>query len=200
MNKSQSSASIADFIKKHYPEFWGDKVYPIDQSIYFHKKTDSHWILSNMCATPIMIYDVPFKSSEHLFQTMKFATEESALAVYQSNSPKMTAKHYQKLGGHRREDWGEMIVDAMKFCLQQKYEQSAEFRTELERSKGCFIVELQEGRRQRPNAWGVKVEDDSFKGPNMMGRLLMQLRDNGKLYYKLPDNALDFISVIRDTI
>ena len=44
----------------------------------------------------------------------------------------MTAKHYQKLGNHRRTDWGSMIIDAMKFCLQLKYEQSLEFRNELD--------------------------------------------------------------------
>ena len=54
----------------------------------------------------------------------------------------MTTKHWEKT--HRREDWGKMIVDAMKFCLTQKYEQSEEFRQELERSKGNYIVEDQE--------------------------------------------------------
>ena len=29
-------------------------------------------------------------------------------------------------------------------------------------------------------------------GPNLMGRLLMELRENGKLDYKLPDDATSF--------
>ena len=141
--KKKSSASVAEFIKKYYPEYWGDQVYPIAKSVFFNKKTDAHWMLSNMASCSLEIEGIPFKTSEHLFQTLKFATPESITAVYQSKSPKMTAKHWQKIGGHRRVDWGQIILDVMKFCLQQKYEQCPEFRKELESTKGYNIVELQ---------------------------------------------------------
>ena len=187
--KKKSSASIADAIKNNYPEYWGDQVYPIAQSVFFHKKTDNYWILSNMASCPLEIEGIPFKSSEHLFQTLKFATSESIIAVYRSNNAKMTAKHYQKLGGHRREDWERILMDVMKFCLQQKYEQCPEFRKELERTKGCYIVELQDTQQDkessRANAWGVKTKGENYEGPNLMGRLLMELRD-GTMEYKLP--------------
>ena len=190
-----SSSSIASFIKEFYPEYWGDQTYPISSSVFFHKKIDAHWILSNMAATPLVVEGVQFNSSEHLFQTMKFCTEESVSAVYYSNSPKMTAKHYQKLGGHRREDWGSIIIDVMKFCLQMKYEQYSEFRHELGFTCGYNIVELQDAKNDkessRPNAWGVKTKGSNYVGPNIMGRLLMELRDNGKLDYNLPDDIFD---------
>lgn len=190
--KKKSSASIADAIKNNYPAYWGDQVYPIAQSVFFHKKTDNHWILSNMSACPLEIEGVPFKSSEHLFQTLKFATTESVLAVYNNYiSPKMTAKHYEYLGGHKREDWEQIRVDVMKFCLQQKYEQCPEFREELESTKGYNIVELQDSKRDketsRANAWGVKTKGQNYEGPNLMGRLLMELRD-GTMKYKLPED------------
>ena len=189
--KKKSSASIADAIKNNYPEYWGDQVYPIAQSVFFHKKTDNYWILSNMASCPLEIEGIPFKSSEHLFQTLKFATSESIIAVYRSNNAKMTAKHYQKLGGHRREDWERILVDVMKFCLQQKYEQCPEFRKELDSTKGYNIVELQDAKNDkessRANAWGVKTKGENYEGPNLMGRLLMELRD-GTMKYKLPEN------------
>ena len=188
----ESSTSIAKFIKKYYPEYWGDQVYPISQSVFFHKMTDSHWILSNMSACPLEIEGILFKNSEHLFQTLKFATPESVLAVYNNYiSPKMTAKHWQTINGHRREDWGHIILDVMKFCLQQKYEQCLEFREELESTKGYNIVELQDSKRDketsRANAWGVKTKGQNYEGPNLMGRLLMELRD-GTMEYKLPED------------
>ena len=189
--KKKSSASVAEGIKKYYPEYWGIQVYPIEQSVFFHKKTDEHWILSNMSSCPLEVEGVPFKDSEHLFQTLKFATPESITAVYQSNTPKMTAKHYQKLDGHRREDWGQILVDVMKFCLRQKYEQCPEFKEELERTKGYHIVELQDAKNDkessRANAWGVKTKGQNYEGANLMGRLLMELRV-GKMKYKLPDD------------
>ena len=189
--KKKNSASIAAFIKEHYPEYWGDQVYPVAKSVFFHKKTDDHWILSNMASYPLEIEGIQFKNSEHLFQTLKFATPESITAVYQSKSPKMTAKHWQKVGGHRREDWGQIILDVMKFCLQQKYEQCPEFRKELESTKGYHIVELQDRKNDkessRPNGWGVKTKGENYEGANLMGRLLMELRD-GELEYKLPED------------
>ena len=149
-----------------------------------------------MSACPLEIEGILFKSSEHLFQTLKFATSESIIAVYRSNNAKMTAKRYQKLGGHRREDWEQILVDVMKFCLQQKYEQCPEFRRELESTKGFHIVELQDTKNDkgstRANALGVKTKGQNYEGPNLMGRLLMELRD-GTMKYKLPkdwDKAL----------
>ena len=190
--KKKSSSSIAEFIKKYYPEYWGIQVYPIEQSVFFHKKTDSHWILSNMSACRLEIEGIPFKNSEHLFQTLKFATPESVLAVYNNYiSPKMTAKHWQTINGHRREDWGQIILDVMKFCLQQKYEQCPEFRKELDSTKGFHIVELQDAKNDkettRANAWGVKTKGQNYEGPNLMGRLLMELRDD-TMKYKLPED------------
>ena len=189
--KKKSSASIAEAIRKYYPEYWGDQVYPIAQSVFFHKKTDNHWILSNMSSCSLEVEGIPFKSSEHLFQTLKFATPGSITAVYQSNNAKMTAKHYQKLGGHRREDWEQILVDVMKFCLQQKYEQCPKFRAELDSTKGYNIVELQDRKNDkassRANGWGVKTKGQNYEGANLMGRLLMELRD-GTMKYKLPDD------------
>ena len=197
--KKKSSTRIAEFIKKYYPEYWGIQVYPIEQSVFFHKKTDNHWILSNMSSCPLEIDGIPFKNSEHLFQTLKFATPESITAVYQSNNAKMTAKHYQKLGGHRREDWEQIFIDVMKFCLQHKYEQCPEFRKELERSNVYNIVELQDAKNDkestRANAWGVKSKGQNYVGPNLMGRLLMELRD-GKMEYKLPDDWNKMLVII----
>ena len=200
--KKKSSASIAEAIKKYYPQYWGDQVYPITQSVFFHKKTDKHWILSNMASCPLEIDGIPFKNSEHLFQTLKFATPESIRAVYQSNNAKMTAKHYQKLGGHRREDWEQIFIDVMKFCLQHKFEQCLEFRTELERTNGYNIVELQDAKNDkestRANAWGVKSKGQNYVGPNIMGRLLMELRD-GEMKYKLPDDWNKMLVIIGGT-
>ena len=35
-------------------------------------------------------------------------------------------------------------------------------------------------------------DGQEYIGPNLMGRLLMELRDNGSLTYNLPDEAIDF--------
>lgn len=69
---SNSSTGIFEFIKTYYPEYVGDKEYPVSESVFSHKKTDDRWVLSNMSATPLVVEEVNFRNSEHLFQVMKF--------------------------------------------------------------------------------------------------------------------------------
>lgn len=91
-----------------------------------------------------------------------------------------------------------MVIDAMKFCLQTKYDQCEEFRNKLKESLGFYIVEDQSSfTKSTPDAWGAKLKEGKFVGPNLLGRLLMELRDNGKLEYDLPDDALSFIEFIK---
>lgn len=188
--------SIAPFIQAFYPEYYSIESYPANECVTIHKVAEPWGIFGNFARTPIVIDEVMFKTSEQLFQLMKFKDKEPVLAVYNANNPKMTTKHWEKT--HRRSDWGQMVVDAMKFCLTKKFEQSEDFRAELERSRGKFIVEDQTSfTKKTPDTWGVKLQGDNFVGPNLLGRLLMELRDNGKLDYTLPADAMSFMEYLK---
>lgn len=188
--------SIAPFIQEYYPEYYSIETYPVSECVAIRKVKEPWGLLGNFSHTPININKVSFKTSELLFQLMKFKDEEPVKAVFNANNPKMTARHWEKT--HRREDWGKIIVDAMKFCLTQKFEQSEDFRKKLERSKGKFIVEDQTSfPKKTPDTWGVKQQGDNYIGPNLLGRLLMELRDNGKLEYNLPDDAFIFLQYLK---
>ena len=174
--------SVAPFVEKYYPQYYSIETYPVDESIPIRKVSDEWGILGNFAHTPIIYEGMTYKSAEQLFQMMKFADEDVRQAVYAAPNPKYIAKHYEKT--HRRDDWGMIIVDAMKQCLQLKYEQSEAFREALERSKGKYIVEDQSSfKKSWADTWGVKKEGDFYVGPNLMGRLLMELRDNGRLEF-----------------
>ena len=189
--------SISDFIRDNYPEYWGIQSYPASECVRILKVADEWGVFSNFGHTPIVVEGVTFDTSERLFQLMKFKDAEPVKAIFIANNPKMTSKHWEKT--RRREDWGKMIIDAMKFCLTQKYEQCEAFRQELERSKGKYIVEDQTTfPKKNPDAWGVKLQEGSYIGPNLLGRLLMELRDNCKLEYKLPADAFDFINFLKE--
>lgn len=196
--------SIVGFIKEFYPQYYGDSTYPKSECVVVHKVAEEWGVFSNFAPTPIVIDGVCFKSCEHLFQMMKFQDATVILNIMKGVTHngkrcyqiKKTVMSYEK--AYRRADWGSMIVDAMKFCLVKKYEQSPEFREKLEASKGRFIVEDQTAMpKKRPDAWGVKQEGTNFVGPNLLGRLLMELRDQGTLEYHLPADALDFITVLK---
>ena len=186
---------LEGFIKEFYPEWYGIQSYPADKTAAFCK-TDEEWgILGNFAVSPVVVDGVTFNCTEKLFQVMKFTDAESRKLVYSRSGQtiKMTAKHCERVGVVR-EDWGKIFIDAMKFCLMQKYAQSEAFRKELERSKGLFIVEVQSNPKRPADTYSAKLSPDgkTWSGPNLMGRLLMELRDNGKLEWKLPEDVLDF--------
>lgn len=188
---------VRQFIQEFYPEYYSWNEYPADQTISFCKVKDPHGIFSNFAPTPIVVDGVTFSSAESLFQVMKF-TDEARREIYSKAGQglKMCAKKYEKTVGVRQ-DWGQIIVDVLKFCLMQKYEQSAEFRAELAATGNKFIVEDQSSFRKPADTYGAKLTPDAttWSGPNLMGRLLMELRDkNGKLELKhqLPADLLNF--------
>ena len=83
----------------------------------------------------------------------------------------------------------------MKFALSCKYDQNPSFRDALEESKGLYIVEDQTTfSGSQANTWGTKLVDGYYVGPNLMGQLLMELRDNGLLAYSLPQDLFDIIN------
>ena len=186
---------LAGFIKEFYPEWYGIQEYPADRTAAFCKVADEWGIFGNFAPIPIVVDGVPFDCTEKLFQVMKFADSESRRIIYaqKGQSIKMMAKHQEKVGAVRA-DWGRIFIDAMKFCLVQKYAQSEVFRRELERSNGLFIVEQEANPRRPAGAWSAKLTDDgnTWTGPNIMGRLLMELRENGTLGYLLPEDVMHF--------
>jgi len=191
--------SIAELIRNNYPDYYKWVAYPADQCVCIHKVKEEWGILSNFGDTPLMIDGITFINAEQLFQMMKFRDPEPLLDLYHSKglTIKMKAKRWENK--YRREDWGTMLVDAMKFCLVQKYEQCPVFKEKLLSTEDKFIVEDQTANRKKsPDTWGVKRNGNTLEGSNLLGRLLMELRDKGTLAYHLPDDALDFVDVIRN--
>ena len=192
---------VSEFIRENYPQYYSIERYPADKTAPFCSADGPWGILGNFGRTPLVVGGVPFDCCEKLFQVMKFTDRTSRDTVYsvKGQTIKMKAKHFEK-AGVLRPDWGRIIVDAMKFCIMQKYAQSGAFREELERSRGLFIVEDQTRFPNRTaNTWGAKLTPDGkeFVGPNLMGRLLMELREKGRLDYSLPDGATDFSDLIQ---
>lgn len=196
--------SIADFIKEYYPEYYGIETYTIAECIPIRKVKDEWGLFSNFAPTPLVVNGVTFESSEELFQLMKFKDKDVIRRIRAGitmggkacHQIKMTAKSYEK--AYRRPDWGRMILDAMKFCLTTKYEQCPEFRDLLQKSAGKYIVEDQTSMsKKNPDAWGVKANGNNYVGPNLLGCLLMELRDNGTLHYHLPNDAFAVVIAIK---
>ena len=201
--------SLHEQIKQYYPQYSDIQRYPADQCACIRKTSEEWGILGNFYHAPIVVEGVTIDCTERLFHLMKFrATADakegikSEYTVKAGMNIKMHMKPiYRQHPEWIRDDWGEMVVDAMKFCLQTKYEQCEAFRKELERSKGLFIVEDETARNARKHkdadSWGVNLVGNEYVGPSLLGRLLMELRDTGKLDYHLPDDALSFLQYLK---
>ena len=180
---------VHEMIQLFYPQYYSIETYPAERTIRIHKIDEEWGVFSNFAHTPVEVNGVSFDTTERLLQVMKMATPEAEKMVYEKKgNPKMTAKHIQKEHPEWiREDWPRIIVDAMKFCLRTKYEQCEMFRNELERSKGFYIVEDQTSFPKRnADTWGAKLVGEQYVGPNLLGRLLMELREQKHLDYTFP--------------
>ena len=190
---------VALFIEEYYPQYYSIERYPADQCAPFNKVKEKWGTFSNFGITPITVEGITFSCIEKLFQCLKFKDRESIEDIYNANGQKvkMKAKKWVK-AGRARADWGEHIVNVMKYCLNLKYNQVPEFKKELENSNGKFIVEDQTSFPHKDaNTWGVKLVNNEYVGPNLMGRLLMELRDNGKFNVDLPAGWLSDLSFLK---
>ena len=189
---------VFSWIKEYYPQYIGIKRYPADQCVLVKTAADEWGILGNFGRAAVVVNGVEFSNTEKLFQCMKFTYAPVIQEIYAQNnmSIKMKArkKEYEQ---YVREDWPKIFLDALKFVLVTKYEQSEDFRNELERSIGLYIVEDETGRRKEADAYGAVLVGDEMVGPSLLGQFLMELRDTGKLDYTLPADALDFIEHLK---
>lgn len=171
----------------HYLHYDIIERYPAVQTIGFTSTAAEWGIFSNFAKTPMSVNGVEFACVEQLFHYIRLNSEDER-AEYLRLTPnmglKMKAKSFAKRGVERS-DWREIAVDVMRFCLNHKYQSSAEFRKALADSAGRYIVEDESARRKKPDSWGAVLDTvtGEYYGKNIMGRLLMELREKKKLRY-----------------
>ena len=176
---------LHDYVRIYYPQYYSIEHYPVDQTARVCKVAEEWGIFSNFAPTSITYDGIHFDCAERLFHYLKFRSEASdgkaeLLASPAGQAMKMHMKHIQKAHPEwLRDDLGRVFIDSMKQCLLLKYDQSSEFRDALIRSRGLYIVEDQTSfPTKEANTWGVKRVGNEYVGPNLLGRLLMELRDN----------------------
>ena len=170
-----------------YQEYDIIEHYSAEQTIGFTSTAAEWGIFSNFAKTPMMVNGIKFACVEQMFHYIRL-NSETERAEYLKVSPgmalKMKAKAFAKRGVERA-DWREIAVDVMRFCLNHKYQNSEEFRKALSDSGDRYIIEDESNRKKRPDSWGAILDPatNEYYGKNIMGRLLMELREKGQLEY-----------------
>ncbi|MER8383123.1 NADAR family protein [Mesorhizobium sp. M1399] len=151
--------------------------YQRDQVISFRKTTEDFGGLSNMApGFPITMLGQLIRTSEALYQACRFPHRpDIQRIVIDETSPmtaKMKSKPYRK---DSRPDWEDIRVQVMRWCLRVKLAQNWETFSALLLATGDRPI-VEDSRKD--DYWGAKAaEDDHLAGRNVLGRLLMELRE-----------------------
>lgn len=164
------------------PEYYAPspqtREYLAAQSIAFLKTKEAFGGLSNMAAGyPLQVNGIAIRSSEALYQACRFPhLPEVQQRIISQTSP-MTAKMVSKpFRAQSRVDWEQIKVNVMRWCLRVKLAQNrATFGALLLETGDLAIVE----KSFKDSYWGAKpsVDGSVLVGMNVLGRLLMELRE-----------------------
>ncbi|WP_305829097.1 NADAR family protein [Pseudomonas aeruginosa] len=167
---------------KHPAEDCLLRTYVRGEVVVVYKTKEDFGGLSNMASGyPLQINGVRILTSEALYQACRFPhMPELQREIIGQHSP-MTAKMKSK--PHRkdsRSDWDEVRYKVMRWCLRVKLAQNyEEFGRLLLATRDRPIVE----QSRKDDYWGAKLMDetgDTLIGQNVLGRLLMELREKLK--------------------
>ena len=158
------------------------RTYVRDEVIVVYKTKEDFGGLSNMASGyPLQINGVRILTTEALYQACRFPhMPEVQREIIGQHSP-MTAKMKSK--PHRKDsrpDWDEVRYKVMRWCLRVKLAQNyEEFGRLLLATRDRPIVE----QSRNDDYWGAKLTNqnaDTLIGQNVLGRLLMELREKLK--------------------
>lgn len=145
--------------------------------IFFRTTTGEFGPLSNMAPDfPIFVIGVRIPTAEALYQACRFPDEPDIQRIIIDQMSSMTAKMKSKKYRDRtREDWDNVRVNVMRWCLRLKLLQNwSRFGEVLEKTGDKPIVE----ESTKDAFWGaMPKEDGKLVGMNVLGRLLMELRE-----------------------
>ena len=150
-----------------------NKTYIKKDCAAFRRNKEKYGTLSNMYRTPLVVNDIDFRTSEALYQSCKVPSRSDVQQeIIDQKSPMMAAR-IGRACEDIREDWNARRVDIMYWCLLVKLLQSQQFNDILESTGDFDIVE----NSSKDSFWGAKPEGAYLIGANVLGQLLMKIRD-----------------------
>lgn len=149
--------------------------------IGFTKVSLPYGWMGNMSPYPINYNSKEWRTTEALFQSMRFDNNDIIEAIRKEKSP-MGAKFKAKANKHlmKVEPMSEEDLDNMRICVHLKLEQHPDLIKKLIDTGDSYIFEDVSSRRSRSSSlfWGA-YEDELGKiiGDNHLGNILMDIRN-----------------------
>ena len=154
--------------------------------IAFTKVSLPYGWMGNMAPYPVTHEGVEYKTTDALFQSLRFINyPEIQKEIREQKSPmsaKMVAKANKELL-HKDgfEFLGEQDIQNMKLCIQLKLEQHPELAKQLLETGDTPIIEDCSSRpRDSGLFWGAAYQNNQWVGKNILGNILMEARNQLK--------------------
>jgi ribA/ribD-fused uncharacterized protein len=149
--------------------------------ISFTKTELPYGWLGNMFAAPITYQGQIWRTSEALFQALRFEDLTIREMIRNDKSPmgaKLVAKRKEYKTKRVVEPMSMEDIDNMRLCLRIKFDQHPDLREKLLKTGDHIIFENISARPKTPRNkfWGAVKNAGKLDGNNMLGKLLMELR------------------------
>ena len=150
------------------------------KNVWFKKVAEEYGWMGNMAPYPIKFDGKVWLTSESLFQSMRYDDDSVKEMIRVEKSPmgaKMKAKKYRDQ--MVVVPMSELDVENMRKCVKIKFDQHPQLKnTLIETGKSLIYQDTGNKNGKREMFWGVKrLSESEWDGNNMMGRILMDLRD-----------------------
>lgn len=132
---------------------------------------------------PIIYDGYYYHTVEHFFHAMKNKDVFYRAVIACAETPGAAKGMGQRV--RLRDDWKDIREKVMLFALTHKFAEGTAWRKKLDNTEGYSIVEW---NSWHDNIWGDCVCADCRKteGQNILGKLLMRIRDGGPITDEFP--------------
>ena len=148
--------------------------------ILIRKVSEPYGWMGNMSPYAVVYDNRRYKTTEALFQCLRFKDEDVIQEIIESKSPmsaKMIAKKHK--GKMFLKPMSEEDISNMRLVIDIKLKQHAELVTELLKTKDDFIVEDCTKRARGSGLfWGAAYQNGCWNGDNWLGKIWMEFRTN----------------------
>ena len=141
--------------------------------IKFYRRKEKYGCFSNFARYPIELKSQVWPTSEHYYQAQKFSGTEFEELIRLVETPKIAAQMGRDPKRPLRPDWEAIKDDIMREAVAAKFAQHSELREILLNTGKAVLVEHTANDRY----WG---DGGDGRGKNMLGKILMEVRDKLK--------------------
>ena len=151
------------------------RAYKASEVISFMRNSDTYGIFSNMFPCTLVINGRIYRTSEAVYQALKFADPVIQESIRVQVSP-VAARNIGRKSSGIRPDWKEVRISVMQDVIMEKIRQHPDsFRRRLIETGIKDIVEMS----YKDTFWGAKPTSGGtyLIGQNWLGRCLMAMRE-----------------------